>query len=40
VVPFSRNTWSGPPVMGTHVIFRAHVRHSATPPPGFCQAAP
>lgn len=40
VVPLSRNTWSGPTVRGTHVVFRAQVAHSPTPPPGFCQAAP
>jgi len=40
VVPFSRNTWSGPLVNGRHVVFRAHVGQKPNPPPGFCQAAP
>ena len=40
IVPLSRNTWSGPPATGMHVVFKVHVWQKPKRPPGFCQAAP
>ena len=40
-VPFSRNSWSGPFVVGRHVVLVPHVvQPEPKPSPGFWKAAP
>ena len=40
VVPLSRNTWSGPPVTGMQVVFRAQVGQVPKPPRDFARLRP